>query len=303
MPSVKRFLPLILLCSPACTSTQPPPAAETPGLHNVHRVTGKLLSGSSPEGEEGFRSLQALGVRTVISVDGARPDADRARRFGLRYVHLPIGYDGVPREQALRIAKALRDLPGLVYLHCYHGQHRGPAAAAVAHLWLDETCDVEAAVADLRRAGTDPRYTGLYAAPGKLRRPEPGELDRVPDDFPEVAEVAALAQVMVAVDDRWGHLRLAKAAGWKVPPEHPDIDPPHEALQLAEHFREAERLPQAGGFPEDFRRYLAEAQAAAQEMETALRVGDTPAAERSYRRAGEACARCHAAYRDVPRKP
>src|SRR4051794_32733608 len=79
----------------------PPPAApakvEAPGLHNVYRLTPGLYSGSSPEGDTGFRSLRRLGIHTVLSVDGARPDLERARRHGLRYVHLPVGYDGVPR--------------------------------------------------------------------------------------------------------------------------------------------------------------------------------------------------------------
>ena len=82
--------------SPPTEETPRLGAVDAPGLHNVYRLTDKLLSGSGPEGDEGFASLQQLGVKTVLSVDGARPDVARARRFGLRYVHLPIGYDGVP---------------------------------------------------------------------------------------------------------------------------------------------------------------------------------------------------------------
>src|SRR4051794_23849607 len=80
---------------------------EAAGLHNIFRVTDRLYSGSSPEGDASFAALRKLGIKTVISVDGARPDVKRARKFGLRYVHLPIGYDGVPREQALRLARAV----------------------------------------------------------------------------------------------------------------------------------------------------------------------------------------------------
>lgn len=53
---------------------------ELPGLPNVLRISDQLLSGGSPEGDEGFRSLQALGVKTVITVDGARPEVEQARR-------------------------------------------------------------------------------------------------------------------------------------------------------------------------------------------------------------------------------
>jgi protein tyrosine phosphatase (PTP) superfamily phosphohydrolase (DUF442 family) len=277
---------------------------EAAGLHNVFRLTDGLYSGSSPEGEEGFRSLEKLGIKTVLSVDGARPEVALAHAHGLRYVHLPIGYDGVPHEQALRIAKAVRELPGPVYVHCHHGQHRGPAAAAIAHLCLDENCGVDAVVAEMRRAGTDPHYKGLYAAPREFRRPTAAELAALPGDFPETAPVAALAQVMVGVDERWDALKLAREAGWRVPPDHPDIDPPHEALQLLEQYREAARLPKVNEQSEEFRRWLAGAEAAAGQLEQALRGGngqqsvDAAGAERSFQELKAACTRCHAKYRD-----
>src|SRR5438105_3507728 len=54
---------------------------EAPGIHNVFQITAALFSGSSPEVEEGFRSLQKLGIKTVISVDGARPDVVTAHKY------------------------------------------------------------------------------------------------------------------------------------------------------------------------------------------------------------------------------
>jgi protein tyrosine phosphatase (PTP) superfamily phosphohydrolase (DUF442 family) len=295
---IVRLAPLVCLLTMGCQRPAAKPV-EAEGLHNVYRVTDRLYSGSGPEGDAGFRSLANMGVRTVISVDGARPDVERARRYGLRYVHLPIGYDGVPEEQALRIAKAVRDLPGPVYLHCHHGKHRGPAAAAVVHRLLDESCDAETAVAEMKRAGTDPRYEGLYASPGRLNRPTREEWERVSSDFPEVAEVGDLARLMVAVDERWEHVKEVRAAGWKSPAAHPDLDPAHEALQLREHYREAARLNSVLAQPEEFRRMLADAESSAAELEDALRK-DRDKAEQAYRKSAEACSRCHARYRDVP---
>jgi hypothetical protein len=307
-------------CQPGGGNTKPaekgsaPPtpsaseAIRAEGLHNVYRITDKLLSGSGPEGEEGFRSLQRLGVRTVISVDGSRPDVEIARRYDLRYVHLPIGYDGMSRRRALELARAVHDLPGLVYIHCHHGQHRGPAAAAVVHLCLDETCTVEQALAEMRRAGTDPRYTGLYSLPKELARPTARELDRVAADYPEVAAVSGLTQLMATIDFRWEHLKQVRAAGWKPPPRHPDLDPPHEALQLLEQFREARRLPQVKERPADFQHQLAAAEEAAAALESALRQGKQgtrtiPATVEAFRKIGASCADCHARYRDVPQRP
>src|SRR5947208_13492334 len=63
------------------------------GIANLFRLGDRVFSGAQPEGPEGFASLRRLGVTTILSVDGARPDVEAARRAGLRYVHLPIGYD------------------------------------------------------------------------------------------------------------------------------------------------------------------------------------------------------------------
>jgi protein tyrosine phosphatase (PTP) superfamily phosphohydrolase (DUF442 family) len=288
-----RQLPALLLlasmvtfgCSPRTPPPEPPASLsgnrtpadaariEARGLHNDFRSTENLYSGSSPEGDEGLASLRKLGIRTVISVDGARPDVETARTYGLRYVHLPIGYHGVPEGQALRIAKAVRELPGPVYVHCHHGKNRGPAAAAVAHLCLEEKCGVETALAEMRRAATDPHYTGPYAAARQFRRPSREELDRVPADFPQVARVPAFAQVMVQVDQRWDRLKQVRAAGWKAPPDHPDLDPPHEALQLKEQYRDAVRLSRVQERAEESRRGLADAEEGAKELERALRRG------------------------------
>ena len=103
-----------------------PERLEIRGIENTFRLSPRLYSGGDPHGVEALAALKELGVRTIISVDGATPDVETARKLGLRYVHLPIGYDGVPREQAVRLVQAVKTLPGPVYVHCHHGKHRGP---------------------------------------------------------------------------------------------------------------------------------------------------------------------------------
>jgi protein tyrosine phosphatase (PTP) superfamily phosphohydrolase (DUF442 family) len=300
-----RWLGVIVLAIAGCDSHSPPssPKAERahPGLSNVLQVTEKLISGSAPEGDEGFQSLVDLGVKTIISVDGATPEVERAKRFGLRYVHLPIGYDGVPREQGLRIARAVRDLPGLVYIHCHHGKHRGPASAAVARLCLDGTCQAEDAIAYLHQAGTDPNYQGLYADVEQFRRPSAAEINAASNEFPEATQIGALAQIMVELDGRFEHLKLIRASGWKVPPRHADLDPPHEALQMRELFTEAMRTKDSEKRQPEFRQLLAQAEAAAVNLEQALR--KEKLAESSFQRFASTCAECHRQFRDSRPRP
>jgi protein tyrosine phosphatase (PTP) superfamily phosphohydrolase (DUF442 family) len=268
-------------------------------------LSPRLYSGGDPHGVEALTALKELGVKTVVSVDGAVPDVEAARKLGLRYVHLPIGYDGVPREQAIRIIKAIRLLPGPVYVHCHHGKHRGPAAAAVCGL-ATEGWTKEQALAWMNQAGTSPDYRGLFASAREFVPPTAEELERAGTDFPERAKVPDLVEMMVQVDERWDHLKAIQKAGFKAPPDQPDLDPPHEALQLAEQFREASRLTEVRARGEDFLRRMETAERLAIRLRDALRgYGKNSSAELRkeleavFAAENQSCSGCHTQHRDA----
>lgn len=278
---------------------------ELSGLHNVCRVSEGLYSGSSPATLQAFAALRKLGVKTVISVDGARPAVELARQHGLRYVHLPVGYDGIPRETILKLVKAVQTLPGPVYLHCHHGKHRGPAAAAITQFCLDPSCGVEQAVKLMEHAGTSPLYKGLMELPHNTSRPSEAELAAIPTAFPEVAPVPALAEAMVKIDATWDRIKLLEKTSWKAPPDHADLDPAHEALQLLEHYREAARLPATARRGANFLTALDAARRSSEELEKSLRL--KPDHEQRLERvrnamltAGRQCTTCHREHRDNP---
>lgn len=137
-------------------------ADDYPGLHNVNPAAEKMLVGSEPEEEVAFQKLKELGVKTIVSVDGAKPDVELARKYGLRYVHIPIGYDGIEKESALAMTRVARESQGLTYVHCHHGKHRGPAAAAIICLAAGTITKPEA-IDLMKRAGTGKDYVGLGA--------------------------------------------------------------------------------------------------------------------------------------------
>ncbi|HLX72519.1 MAG TPA: hypothetical protein VKV04_23100, partial [Verrucomicrobiae bacterium] len=148
------------------------------GLDNFYQLSDRFYSGAAPEGDAAFAELQKLGIKTIITVDGTKPDADTARRFGIRYVHLPIGYDGVPPAQALRLVKAAETLPGPIYIHCHHGMHRGPSGAAVICMSV-EGWTPDQAEAWLHLAGTSADYPGLYRSVKTFRPPSDAVLQKV----------------------------------------------------------------------------------------------------------------------------
>lgn len=287
------------------TGRAPAEKIATEHLPNAIRLHEKVISGGQPDGDAAFAELEQLGVKTVISVDGAKPDVELARKHGLRYVHLPHGYDGIPEQRAKELAKAVRDLPGPIYIHCHHGKHRSPAAATVAcvEIGLLQPSD---GLSVLKTAGTSEHYRGLYQSAESARRLDDALLDALDVEFRETVELPPLAEGMVALEHTFDHLKTIAAAGWKPTRQHPDIDPPHEALLLREHFTELLRTDEVKRQPERFQQWLQESETASGEIETVLRQSteaappDLTLLTGKFEVVTKNCTACHREYRDVP---
>jgi protein tyrosine phosphatase (PTP) superfamily phosphohydrolase (DUF442 family) len=273
--------------------------ADQESLHNSHIVTDKIVSGAQPEDDKSFQLLQELGIKTIVSVDGAKPDVESARRYGMRYVHLPIGYDGVDEAEGKAIAKALNELPGPIYVHCHHGRHRSAAAVAVACVY-NGMLQPEQAEDVLKTFGTGANYKGLWKAAREARRIDDQELAALQIQWVEQAKIPELADAMVKVDFHWEHLKAIQKAGWKSPPDHPDLDPAHEALQVQEHFHEIGRTPDAKGRPEEYRGILNTCEEGVIKLRNILSQSpvDTRAADAAFKQAAVSCTACHKEFRD-----
>lgn len=279
-------------------------ATDFPGVHNAVAFGDGLISGGVPEGDAGFDTLARLGVGTIISVDGAVPDVARAERRGMRYVHLPIGYNGFDEPRRLQIIRATRDglERGTVYIHCHHGKHRGAAAAAAAAVGLGKATP-DAMVERMKVAGTSPSYSGLYACVRAATPVGSARVDAVNGDFPSVSRPTGMVEGMVEVDEILDRLRAIEAAGWRAPADHPDLVPAAEAARLGDVFRELAALgagDAARRRPEAFVQHLITTSALATEIEDRLLARPTDPAGLSARLAGLAasCKDCHVRYRD-----
>jgi hypothetical protein len=274
------------------------------GAENTFAIGPRIYSGSSPDGERAFAALAGLGVRTIVSVDGIVPDAEAAGRHGIRYIHLPVGYDGIAATNALRLVKAVATVPGPVYLHCHHGRHRGPAAVALVCEALENWTPAMAREW-MHAAGTATNYTGLYRAAAEFRRPTPEDLAGVPDSFPARAPGVGLVAAMVNIDARFDALDAIRGDGFRVPAGWPPGMPSGEALQMLEVFREARRTGLGMDRGPRYRDGLENAERAAEGLNDALKALETErTAERSavanaaFQTLRQACAACHRAVRD-----
>jgi tyrosine-protein phosphatase SIW14 len=110
-------------------------AADPAGVPNFHKVNETVYRGAQPTAE-GFRSLAALGVKTVVDLRGSEhSEADEKRLVeaaGMRYVSIPMKGMATPSDE--QIASALKELndpaAGPVFVHCKRGADRTGAVVA-----------------------------------------------------------------------------------------------------------------------------------------------------------------------------
>lgn len=302
-----RIVFLLLLCiAPSAFSNQKGDARPAKPIlderfHQFFEYSESVFSGAQPESATTFAAMKEYGINTVISVDGAKPEVEAAKTNGIRYIHLPIGYDAIPEPVALRLAKAVSRATGGVYVHCHHGKHRGPAAAALALTLLGEWNPSEG-VAAMKQTGTSPNYSGLYQCVENATAVSKETLDAVPDDFVSIANVKPMASHMAGASRKMETLGLVKAAGWKPLDDHPDINPPHEALQLREHLVESARLEASKQMGEVYMAMMKASIHAAKQLETQLR--DNPGAHDALNTHWDtlvkSCKTCHAQFRNTP---
>jgi len=275
-----------------------------PDLHNVFRLSDNVISGSEPEGRSGLERIAKMGVKTIVSVDGKVPDAATAAALGMRYVHVPIEYRGISNEEMLEIAKTFRELPGPFYVHCFHGKHRGPAAAAIGRIVLDDI-PRQRALAEMKQwCGTADTYQGLFRSVAFEAIPGSDATRSFRWDFPSAHEFQGFRHAMIEISRAHDGLKLLSKGEWKADPEHPDLDAAHEAGRLAEVFKAGAALEEIRTRPLDFRDWMTLSATQSRSLADALtrlaegEAGARAEADRTFETLSNLCSRCHESYRN-----
>lgn len=286
------------IIAPAMSDDKPRDFA---GLHNVVAFHPGFFSGGVPEGGAGFDSLKALGIKTIISVDGAEPDLVEAKARGLRYIHLPIGYNGFDEKRKLELVRATRDAmkDGPVYMHCHHGKHRSAGAAAAVAVSLGWATPDEM-TRRMKVSGTAPHYKGLYACTASAVVLPTVKIDSVSPDFPEVSRPSGMVKGMIEIDAAYEHLKAIEKAGWKVPDDHPDLVPAAEAGRLADLYRVLLENERVAAKPRDFAEMMDAGRLHAESLENLFVANekDTAKLTAAMKLITASCKDCHSKYRD-----
>lgn len=259
-----------------------------PGLDNVFQIDRQFYSGSGPHEEQSFQVLKKLGIKTIVSVDGATPDLEQARKAGMKYIHIPIGYDGVSEDAGLAFARVARDLKRPVYIHCHHGKHRGPTAAAVVGLCRG-SLDQKRALQFLAQAGTSRDYSGLWKDVKRFQVPDSKTI------LPELVESATVPPMVAAMAQISHDFELSDKLQQSKPGDR------RERLRvlvlLREEFHETARK-YSDDYDEMFKQWLSESEQQVKELEVAVQQGNRQTFSAGMKKLKTQCKRCHQAYRD-----
>ncbi|MEM8711484.1 MAG: hypothetical protein AAGG01_11065 [Planctomycetota bacterium] len=283
------------------------PPGQYPGMVNVYRLSDTIISGSEPHDGEALSQIASWGVKTILSVDGKAPDAETAAELGMRYVHVPIRYRGITDDQLLKIAKTFRELEAPFYVHCFHGRHRGPAAAAIGRVALDGL-NRDRAIAEMRQwCSTAEKYEGLYSSVAVSDIPTAAETAAHDFDFASAMTFDGVRDAMVVLTRSWDEVKLIAKNNWKPSSEHPDIDALQSATQVSQLLDACARTEESLGYPDDYQEMMVESRGHLADVVSFLtdcRVEGTSEFVRSdrldaaFEAAKNSCLDCHAIYRN-----
>ncbi len=110
---------------------------EQPGLPNLHKVNDKLYRGAQPTAE-GIRSLEKLGIKTIICLRSEHSDQEILRGSGLILEQIPMNAWDVNEDAIVRFLRVATDKSRQpVFVHCQHGADRTGTMCAAYRVVVD----------------------------------------------------------------------------------------------------------------------------------------------------------------------
>ena len=272
-------------------------ALNWPDLENVFHLSDQIYSGGEPLSEEAFSRLAGWGVRTIISVDGKAPNHALAAAHRIHTVHIPTQYRGLSPERMLLLVKSFRELEGPFYVHCFHGRHRGPAAAAIGRVVLNGTPRSQA-LAEMRQwCGTSPAYEGLFECVATSQIPSPTATAAHPVTSPE-AKPQSLSSWMATITRPFEFLEGRASSQFSPDPSHPDLDPVEEARRVSLGLEACLKLAKGQTAAPEYYQQMESALASSRKLLAALMAENPTGAGSALEELTRDCKGCHQAYRN-----
>jgi protein tyrosine/serine phosphatase len=104
---------------------------EVKGVPNFHKVSDRLYRSGQPTAE-GFRSLKALGIKTVVNLRSFNSDRSSLAPTDLEYHHIYMKAWHPEKKEIIEFLRVVTDESrGPVLVHCQHGADRTGTMCAI----------------------------------------------------------------------------------------------------------------------------------------------------------------------------
>ncbi len=172
--------------APTATTLNRPASWATPvpsrHLENFYKLDDKVYRSAQP-GEEGFKELEQLGVRNVLSFRDYH--ADEAEGTSLKLFRVKMEAGEITDEKVVEALRIIKKANGPILIHCWHGSDRTGLVSAMYRI-VFQNWSKEDAIDELMHGGYG--YHSLYKNIPKYIRKVDVEGIRKPVMIPQVGQ-------------------------------------------------------------------------------------------------------------------
>ncbi|MGH9333357.1 MAG: fused DSP-PTPase phosphatase/NAD kinase-like protein [Vicinamibacteria bacterium] len=138
------------------------PLAKHPGISNYYRVRPDVATAGQPS-DAAFSDIQKAGFKAVLNLrteeEGSVEERSKVEALGLDYYNIPIGSDGISKEQVALFEKILGESKNRpILIHCASSNRVG--AMWFIHEVLGEGKDEASALEEAKKAGLKSNLEG-----------------------------------------------------------------------------------------------------------------------------------------------
>jgi tyrosine-protein phosphatase SIW14 len=133
------------------------------GIANAGKISDTLYRGAQPHAE-GFSSLKALGITTIVDLRQENPnkvewERQQAEALGIRFIHIPVsGWDAPTDAQISRFLGLFQEEPQQkTFVHCRFGEDRTGVFIA-AYRISQQNWSAERAIREMYLFGFNARF-------------------------------------------------------------------------------------------------------------------------------------------------
>ncbi|PNC94740.1 protein tyrosine phosphatase [Akkermansia muciniphila] len=110
-----------IACATAVMETAVP--IEVKNTKNCYRLSPELYRSGQP-GEDGFKALEKLGLKSILNLREYHSDTNEAKHTGLRLYRIKLAAGKVTREELMNCLLVIDSAAKPILVHCWHGSDR-----------------------------------------------------------------------------------------------------------------------------------------------------------------------------------